>query len=397
MITAKLLIGVAFWGLVMMLTVPACGKAASTPSSVPTATYASVTGTVTYLEKISLPAGATIEVKLLAVSKAGSHAVTIGEKVITTTGQQVPFPFNIKYDPALIDSSYTYVVQASITIDGKLWFMNDTQYQVITRGNSSAAEMVLKQTTVPTPAQSGNIIIDHTNWDWYNSQPQQVFDRVAMQKIYFAHASVGRNILEGFSELHNANPSKYPLGQTSAGETPPSLTSEGTIYEYIRGNPGWSEKVSDFEIYINNGWHDTMVDMVINKLCYIDQNADWTAYRDSMIALETKYPSTKFVYWTMPITTADDSEAMLRNQFNQNLRNWIATQNNKLLFDIADIEAWSPSGEHQTFTYNGTVYERMFPAYTSDGGHLNTEGSQRMATGLYSLFGRAINPVQFSQ
>ena len=64
---------------------------------------------------------------------------------------------------------------------------------------------------------SKNIIIDHKNWDWYNSQMQQVFDTVAMQKIYFAHASIGNNIMSGFEALHSADSSKYPLSRTIVG------------------------------------------------------------------------------------------------------------------------------------------------------------------------------------
>ena len=270
MIKSRLLIRVAFWCRVKILNLVGCGKTISTLSPMFTTTYSSVNGIITYLEKMVLPTGAIVEVKLLAAPKADTPDVTIGEMVITTTGQQIPLPFNIKYNSALIDTSYTYVVQASIIIDGNLWFINDTQYQVITLGSPSAVELLLKQTKMPTPAHSGNIVIDHTNWDWYNNQPQQVFDRVATQKIYFTHASVGGNIMQGFGALHNANPSKFPLAQTCTGEIPPSLTLRGTIYEYPRGNPDWLEKVSDFEVCINNGWHDTMVDMVMNKLCYMD-------------------------------------------------------------------------------------------------------------------------------
>ena len=112
-----------------------------------------------------------------------------------------------------------------------------------------------------------------------------------------------------------------------------------------------------------------------------------------MVALEAAYPNTKLVYWTMPIMTSSDSDNVLRAQFNQNLRNWMATQNNKLLFDIADIEAWSPDGVHQTFTYNGQTYEQMYADYSTDGGHPNEEASDRLATGLYSLFGLATGPA----
>ena len=255
---------------------------------------------------------------------------------------------------------------------------------------------ITTQTTVPsrtfTPTSGQNIIIDHSNWDWYNSQPASVFEDVAQLKIFFAHASVGANILQGMADLNSSDPSKYPLTQVTSGDTPPSTTTIGVIYEYDRGNPGWSVKIQDFENYLKNGWNDTKVDLVMNKFCYIDQNADWTTYRDSMIALEAKYPGTTFIYWTMPLTTTGDSDEILRSQFNQNLRSWIATQNNKILFDIADIEAWSPDGQMQTFANKGVTYPKLYEGYSSDGGHLNSDGMNRMAIGLYSLFGKIVTP-----
>ena len=236
-----------------------------------------------------------------------------------------------------------------------------------------------------------NIVINHTNFDWYDSQSQEVFDKVADLKIYFAHASVGANIMVGFATLHNADPSKYPLAQNAAGESPPAQTTNGIIYEHDRGNPGWSTKVKDFEAYVQNGWHYPNVDICINKFCWIDQDAKLATYRDSMVALEADFPDTKFVYFTMPYSTGTNTNAVLRAKFNSELRYWIEEQNNKLLFDLADIESHDPGGVQQTFTYQNKDYENMYPEYTFDEGHLNDEGERRAATGLYSLFGQIVS------
>jgi hypothetical protein len=245
-------------------------------------------------------------------------------------------------------------------------------------------------TSSPTPTQPApqNIIIDHTNWDWYNSQGNTVISAVAQQKIFFAHASVGANIISGLKALKAADASKYPLALISSAGTPPASTAKGTIYEFSRGNPAWNEKITSFENYLKNGWHNSVIDIVMNKFCYIDQHAEWKTYTSSMEALEAKYPGTVFVYWTMPYTTAANSDGVLRSQFNQNLRQWIASKTGKVLFDLADIEAWTADGKPQTFTSKGTVHQNLVPAYTSDGGHLNADASKRAANGLYSLLGK---------
>jgi ABC-type transporter Mla MlaB component len=80
---------------------------------------ARVTGTVTYLQRIALPPGAVLEVKLLDVSRADAAAVTIAQQLIEPAGRQVPIAFELRYDPSRIEElfdsgSYPSRQQASI-------------------------------------------------------------------------------------------------------------------------------------------------------------------------------------------------------------------------------------------------------------------------------------------
>jgi heat shock protein HslJ len=93
-----------------------------------------LTGTVTYRQRITLPAGSVIEVQLRDVSKADVAAEVIASQTITTTGQNVPIPFTLVYDPAQIDSRYTYALGVRITINGQLRWINTERYAVLTRG-----------------------------------------------------------------------------------------------------------------------------------------------------------------------------------------------------------------------------------------------------------------------
>ena len=100
---------------------------------------ATVTGTITYVEKIALPSeGVVVTVKIEDVSRADAPAVTIGQQVIENPEQQVPIPFEIEYNPADIDERYVYALRARIEVDGKLWFINTSRYAVITRGNPTS-------------------------------------------------------------------------------------------------------------------------------------------------------------------------------------------------------------------------------------------------------------------
>ena len=105
---------------------------------------AKVTATVSYRERSALPPTALIKVQLVDVSRADAPAMVLGEQVLQAEGRQVPFAFVIPYDPATIEASHTYAVQARIEVDGVLLFINDQRYAVLTRGAPSHVDMVLK-------------------------------------------------------------------------------------------------------------------------------------------------------------------------------------------------------------------------------------------------------------
>ena len=112
-------------------------------------TNASVTGTVTYRERIALSPGATLEVQLRDVSLQDAASRLIAEQVIQNPGQ-VPIKFKIEYNWDDLDPRNTYAVQARIKeSDGRLAFINDTAYDVITRGNPDNVEMLLVRVDAP--------------------------------------------------------------------------------------------------------------------------------------------------------------------------------------------------------------------------------------------------------
>ena len=103
-----------------------------------------IQGSVTYLERIALSSNAQLEIVLADVSLADAPYQAIVEKKINPAGQ-VPIQFELNYDPKKIMANHTYSVMARITDDGKLLFINDQSYQVITRGQPNTVKMVLKR------------------------------------------------------------------------------------------------------------------------------------------------------------------------------------------------------------------------------------------------------------
>jgi len=103
-----------------------------------------VTGAVTYLERIALSPTAVINVQFLEASRADAPAIVLGEQIIQAAGNQVPFTFEIGFDPAEIQANHTYAVQARIEDSGKLRFISDQHYAAITRGAPSAVNILFK-------------------------------------------------------------------------------------------------------------------------------------------------------------------------------------------------------------------------------------------------------------
>lgn len=117
---------------------------------------ATLSGTVTYRERIALPPDAQLTVRLLDVSLADAPSVTIAEQTTEKAGRQVPLPFALSYDPSRIDARHRYVVRAEIR-DGRgapLW-TTDTATPVLTHG-APTGNVEIRVVQVATGGASGS-------------------------------------------------------------------------------------------------------------------------------------------------------------------------------------------------------------------------------------------------
>jgi putative lipoprotein len=105
---------------------------------------ATVSGHVTYLQRIALPPDAVLEVSLQDVSQADTPAQVLVTQHIATQGKQVPIPFALTYDPAAIDPAHTYVLRAQLDFGGGRLFGSTEAVPVITRGNPDQVEIVVR-------------------------------------------------------------------------------------------------------------------------------------------------------------------------------------------------------------------------------------------------------------
>ena len=124
---------------------------------------ASVSGTVTYRERLVLTAGATLVVELRDVSYADGPAPLIARQTISGPGQ-VPIKFRVEYSREDIDPRNRYSISARIIeSDGRLAFINDTAYEVLTRGNPDRVDLLLVLVQ-PPPELLGDGVSDWRTW-----------------------------------------------------------------------------------------------------------------------------------------------------------------------------------------------------------------------------------------
>ena len=116
-----------------LATLPLAACATLGPSEQPV----SVTGQITYRERIALPPTAQIEIQLSDVSLMDAPSRTIAQQSFTADGRQVPFAFSLTVDQRPLDPRHSYAVSARITdASGRLMFIADTRNSVAFDGRS---------------------------------------------------------------------------------------------------------------------------------------------------------------------------------------------------------------------------------------------------------------------
>lgn len=150
------------WVIGMMLIAGCSGRSndkgadsvdvGSAPAGVPTppqSTETVVKGTVTYRERIALPADAEVDLWIMDVTPNVIVAqVVLAEANVKANGKQVPIEFKIPFDPARIAGDHDYGLHAVIKSGGGEMFKTKDPTLVITKGKpTDKLELVLVRST----------------------------------------------------------------------------------------------------------------------------------------------------------------------------------------------------------------------------------------------------------
>ena len=122
-----------------------------------------VSGSAAYRQRIAMPPGAVLTVRVEDVSRADAPAPVLAETREPFGARQVPIAFSLNVPSAAIDPRFSYSVRATITVDGQLRFTTTRSYAVLTRGASNHVDLLLDvvqpvpaptETPAPTPAST---------------------------------------------------------------------------------------------------------------------------------------------------------------------------------------------------------------------------------------------------
>lgn len=94
----------------------------------PTSNNCTVEGEVFYVQRIALPENAVISVRLEEQGIADKAAEIFAETEFGSAGKQVPFPFKLEADCAVLKGAVTPGFTVRIMVDDKLRFINTVSH-----------------------------------------------------------------------------------------------------------------------------------------------------------------------------------------------------------------------------------------------------------------------------
>ena len=231
-------------------------------------------------------------------------------------------------------------------------------------------------------------------------------EQLAQRRMFFAHQSVGGNLIEGLQALARDNGVALQVRDVARDPNVPNQTF-GHVVVGENGKP--LAKLDEYKDRLTK--QSSPPELAMVKLCFLDftagtdPNAVFARYQADLAALRTQLPSTRFVHVTTPLTMIETGpkawlkrllgklpwgvvENQKREQYNQLMRSAYAGR--EPLFDLAKIESTAEDGSRTLTTSGSTQTAALTPAYTSDGSHLNPHGERIAARGLAGVLAQAL-------
>lgn len=212
---------------------------------------------------------------------------------------------------------------------------------------------------------SQSLIIDHNCTDISQIPADKIQDIKDNLKWHYAHTSHGDQITCGFESLEITNPEfNSEVGLSSL----PIINDAFCVFDgqetftYITPNDYWAHPTG---IQYTKNVLNNNPSINISSFMWCDQLEYYTLgqvqnYLNQMTAFETEFPDVTFIYFTAN-TQVEGADGLNRFQNNELIRQY-CRDNDKVLYDFADIECWY-NGERSYYLHNGDTVPTEHPDY----------------------------------
>lgn len=242
------------------------------------------------------------------------------------------------------------------------------------------------------------------------NQVKADLETLSTARVYFAHQSVGRNMLKGIEML--IAETGVPLHVEEVKEGVPASAGPGLYHANVGENGVADSKISAFVADVTAPG-PSVYDVAMLKFCYTDlspeaEDHDARAllerYESTIAGLRTQQPNLTVMHTTMPLRSEppgwktrikrligkeviSDRGNIMRGEYNELLRSQTPPAE---LFDVARLEATHADGTIATFEANGRKVEVLAPEHTYDGGHLNDPAKRYFAADFLHALAQAV-------
>jgi len=241
------------------------------------------------------------------------------------------------------------------------------------------------------------LIIDHTCTD-LSQIPDAWIDSVqANMRMYYVHTSHGGQLTDGLESLESDD---YNYAVAIGNETLPLEHQALCVYDKI-GDPKdywWGDEWKNGpqitrQVLTNNPTINVATFCWCSQMCY-QTEAYVSAYFDSIAMLENEFPNVTFVYMT---GNAQNSQERGYNRYlrNEQMRQY-CKDNNKVLFDFADLDAWwfnedTDEWEQGMLTWEGHSFPVAHQKWEGDDcGHAGWACCRQKAKAVWWMMARLV-------
>lgn len=214
-----------------------------------TAKSRSLSGTVTYNERMALPPSSLVEVQLLDVSLADAPARVLARTTLWPR-PQVPLRYRLSYDDTQIIPNHTYALQARITLGGRLLFINTTRHSLSAEGLAGGPAgfgdtNILVERVADSPPTEGSVAPTRPNGRWLAEDigGGGVIDRLQSVLEIAANGAVsgsgGCNRMAGKAKIAGNRLSFGPIASTKMACPPAAMNQEAKFFAALADVRGW--------------------------------------------------------------------------------------------------------------------------------------------------------------